>query len=146
MMIYEVEKLLEWVVLMNKYLNLYNIDNKVIEIVNEAEKELKGFFLQIDNDAFLNSLKVISAFKEENVSESDFSSTTGYGYNDIGREVIEEVFKDVLGSEDALVRNQFVSGSHALNVCFFALLRPGDLLVSVCGKPYDTLDEVIGIK
>ena len=146
MMIYEVEKLLEWVVLMNKYLNLYNIDNKVIELVNEAEKELKEVFLQIDNDAFLNSLKVISVFKEENVSESDFSSTTGYGYNDIGRDKIERIFAKVLGGEDALVRNQFISGTHALTVALFSFLRPNDTMLSITGLPYDTLHEIIGIK
>ena len=146
MMIYEVEKLLEWVVLMNKYLNLYNINNKVIELVNEAEKELKEVFLQIDNDAFLNSLKVISAFKEENVSESDFSSTTGYGYNDIGRDKIERIFAKVLGGEDALVRNQFISGTHALTVALFSFLRPDDTMLSITGLPYDTLHEIIGIK
>ena len=80
------------------------------------------------------------------MTESCFNETTGYGYNDLGRDTIEKVFKDILGGEDAIVRNQFVSGSHALNVCFFALLRPGDLLLSISGKPYDTLDEVIGIK
>ena len=122
------------------------IDENVVKLVEECEIDCHEEFEKIDDMAFKNSLKVLSSFHERRVSDSHFNSTTGYGYNDIGREVIEEVFKDVLGAEDALVRNQFVSGSHALNVCFFALLRPGDLLVSVCGKPYDTLDEVIGIK
>ena len=129
--------------------NMYNeleISREVIDLVNRCEDACKEEFKKIDDRAFNNSLKVLSSFHKNRINESHFNSTTGYGYNDIGREVIEEVFKDVLGSEDALVRNQFVSGSHALNVCFFALLRPGDLLVSVCGKPYDTLDEVIGIK
>ena len=122
------------------------IDENVVKLVEECEKDCHEEFKKIDDMAFKNSLKVLSSFHERRVSDSHFNSTTGYGYNDIGREVIEEVFKDVLGSEDALVRNQFVSGSHALNVCFFALLRPGDLLVSVCGKPYDTLDNIIGIE
>src|SRR5699024_4165107 len=79
------------------------------------------------------------------LSETHFNSTTGYGYNDEGREVIEKVFANVFKAEDALVRNQFISGSHALTVTLFALLRPGDILLSITGKPYDTLDEVIGI-
>ncbi len=87
----------------------------------------------------------MNAFREERVSQSDFNSTTGYGYDDVGRDKIERVFARVLGSEDALVRNQFISGTHALTVTLFGLLRPGDTLLSICGKPYDTLDEVIGI-
>ena len=129
--------------------NMYNeleISREVIDLVNRCEDACKEEFKKIDDRAFNNSLKVLSSFHKNRINESHFNSTTGYGYNDLGREAIEEVFKDVLGAEDALVRNQFVSGSHALTVCFFALLRPGDLLVSVCGKPYDTMDEVIGIK
>mgnify|MGYP004443834313 CR=1 FL=1 len=91
-------------------------------------------------------MKVLTAFREERVSETDFNSTTGYGYNDEGRDKLERVFSRVLGSEDALVRSQFISGSHALTVTLFALLRPGDTLLSISGKPYDTLDEVIGIR
>ena len=129
--------------------NMYNeleISNEVIDLVNRCEDACKEEFKKIDDRAFNNSLKVLSSFHKNRINESHFNSTTGYGYNDLGREAIEEVFKDVLGAEDALVRNQFVSGSHALTVCFFALLRPGDVLLSVCGKPYDTMDEVIGIK
>ena len=129
--------------------NMFNeleISKDVIELVNRCEEECKEEFKKIDERAFQNSLKVLSSFHKNRINESHFNSTTGYGYNDLGREAIEEVFKDVLGAEDALVRNQFVSGSHALAVCFFALLRPGDVLLSVCGKPYDTMDEVIGIK
>jgi len=129
--------------------NMYNeleISREVIDLVNRCEDACKEEFKKIDDRAFDNSLKVLSSFHKNRINESHFNSTTGYGYNDLGREAIEEVFKDVLGAEDALVRNQFVSGSHALTVCFFALLRPGDVLLSVCGKPYDTMDEVIGIK
>ncbi len=129
--------------------NMYNeleISREVIDLVNKCEDACKDEFKKIDDRAFNNSLKVLSSFHKNRINESHFNSTTGYGYNDLGREAIEEVFKDVLGAEDALVRNQFVSGSHALTVCFFALLRPGDVLLSVCGKPYDTMDEVIGIK
>ncbi len=130
---------------MDKYSEL-GISQEVIDLVNKCENDCKDEFQKIDERAFNNSLKVLNSFHKNKINEAHFNSTTGYGYNDLGREAIEGVFKDVLGAEDALVRNQFVSGSHALTVCFFALLRPGDILVSVCGKPYDTMDEVIGIK
>ena len=87
----------------------------------------------------------MNAFQNHNVSEAHFGSTTGYGYGDMGRDAIEEIFAEVLGAEDALVRNQFISGTHALTVALFAFLRPGDTMLSITGKPYDTLDEVIGI-
>ena len=122
------------------------ISNNVIELVNSCEKECIEEFNKIDQQTTINSLKVLNAFHKNSVTESCFNETTGYGYNDLGRDTIEKVFSDVLGSEDALVRNQFISGSHALNVCFFALLRPNDLLLSISGTPYDTLHEVIGIK
>lgn len=125
---------------------ILGISNKTIDLVNKSEKECKEIFDKIDALCERNSLKVLNAFHKNEVTESSFNETTGYGYNDLGRDTIEKVFKDILGAEDAIVRNQFVSGSHALNVCFFSLLRPGDLLLSISGKPYDTLDEVIGIK
>ena len=110
------------------------------------EEKLQEEFKKIDEQEAKNSLKVLTAFREERVSETDFNSTTGYGYNDEGRDKLERVFSRVLGSEDALVRSQFISGSHALTVTLFALLRPGDTLLSISSKPYDTLDEVIGIR
>ena len=122
------------------------INDNVVELINECEKDCYEEFKKIDELSNYNSLKVLSAFQNNEVTDMCFNQTTGYGYNDLGRDKIEEVFRDVLGAEDALVRSQFISGSHALNVCFFALLRPGDLLLSISGKPYDTLDEVIGIK
>ncbi len=122
------------------------ITEEIVELIKTSEEECLEEFKKIDDICMENSLKVLASFHRNKISESHFNSTTGYGYNDIGRDAIEMVFRDVLGAEDALVRNQFVSGSHALNVCFFALLRPGDLLLSISGKPYDTLDEVIGIK
>lgn len=123
-----------------------DISLDVVELVNKCEKECLEEFNKIDGMCTKNSLKVLSSFKKNEITESCFNETTGYGYNDLGRDKIECIFKDVLESEDALVRGQFISGSHALNICFFALLRPGDLLLSISGKPYDTLDEVIGIK
>lgn len=122
------------------------ISEDVVELVNNCENDCLTEFSKIDEAATYNSLKVLASFQKNQVTESCFNSTTGYGYNDLGRDAIENIFKDVLETEDALVRSQFISGSHALNVCFFALLRPNDLLLSISGKPYDTLDEVIGIK
>ena len=116
------------------------------KIVNEAEESLKEEFKKIDDLEEKNSLKVLNAFHNANISEVHFNSTTGYGYGDLGRDAIEEVFSEVLGAEDALVRNQMISGSHALTVCFFALLRPNDTMLSITGLPYDTMHEVIGIK
>lgn len=112
--------------------------------IKEAENKLKDVFSNIDDVCFYNSQKVLKAFWKENISETDFSSTTGYGYGDIGRDKIEKVYSDIFGTEAALVRNQFISGTHALSTAFFALLRPGDLLLSITGKPYDTLDSIIG--
>ena len=125
-----------------------DIDFKVVELVKKIEEdsEVKKIFSKIEENAELNSLKVLSAFHKFEVQDVHFSSTTGYGYNDIGREVIEKVFSYVLGSEDALVRSQFISGTHALTVALFAYLRPNDTMLSISGTPYDTLHEVIGIK
>ena len=120
------------------------MDNK--KLVLDSEKEIKDELNKIDEVALINSEKVLNAFQEECVMESDFNETTGYGYNDQGRDKIERIFAKIFKAEKAVVRGQFISGSHALNVTFFALLRPNDLLLSITGKPYDTLDEVIGIK
>ncbi len=122
------------------------ISSEALRLVNDAELDCKEEFEKIDKIEQINSLRVLSAFHKNNISEGHFNETTGYGYNDFGRDAIEEVFKDILHASSALVRSQFISGSHALTVCFFALLRPNDLLLSITGKPYDTLDEVIGIK
>lgn len=112
--------------------------------IKEAENKLKDVLSNIDDVCFYNSQKVLKAFWKENISETDFNSTTGYGYGDIGRDKIEKVYSDIFETEAALVRNQFISGTHALSTAFFALLRPGDLLLSITGKPYDTLDSIIG--
>ena len=121
------------------------MDDKIISLFNECENDLKEEFKKLDNLCDLNSKKVLDAFRHNNISEVHFNSSTGYVYNDMGRDAIEKVFSEVLGAEDCLVRGQFISGSHALTVTLFALLRPGDILLSITGKPYDTLDEVIGI-
>lgn len=110
----------------------------------ELEKKLESMFKKIDEISFINSQKVIESFWKENISESHFMSSTGYGYGDIGRDAVEKVFANIFHTEDALVRNQFISGTHALSTVFFALLRPNNVLLSITGKPYDTLDSVIG--
>lgn len=120
--------------------------DEIKKIVVECENELTDEFKKIDDNKFFFSEQVLNSFKKNNLSENAFNSTTGYGYNDLGREIIEKVYADIFKSESAVVRSQFISGSHALNVTFFSLLRPGDLLLSISGCPYDTLHEVIGIK
>lgn len=131
---------------MQKFSEYYNINSEVLKIVLEEDGLLRDIFRELEQNVLENSMRVLQAFNEENVSESDFYGTSGYGYNDIGRDKIERIFAKVLGSEDALVRNQFISGSHALTVALFGLLRPKDVLLSITGLPYDTLHEVIGIK
>lgn len=121
------------------------MDEKIIKLVNDSEKELDKEFKKIDEICEYNSLKVLNAFWNNKLSEAHFSQTTGYGYDDIGRDVIEKIYAEIFGAEDALVRSQFISGSHALTVALFAYLRPGDTMLSISGLPYDTLHEVIGI-
>lgn len=116
------------------------------ELVNQAEKDCLRIFTEIDKKEVYFSSLVLNAFRKNNINESHFHMTTGYGYNDIGRDAIERVFADILKGESALVRNQFISGSHALSTCLFALLRPNDTMLSITGLPYDTLHEVIGIR
>ena len=122
------------------------VKKEVLELADQVEQEIQEEFKTIEKSCEKNSLKVLNAFQKYQITEAHFQETTGYGYSDLGRDTIEKIFADILGSEDALVRGQFISGSHALTVTLFGLLRPGDVLLSVSGKPYDTLDEVIGIK
>ena len=124
----------------------FGIKEELIELATKTEEEIQDVFKEINKVCEYNSLKVLNAFKENNISDMHFNSTTGYGYGDIGRDTIEKVFANVLGAEDALVRGQFISGTHALTVALFAYLRPGDTMLSISGKPYDTLDSVIGIE
>ena len=121
------------------------ISEDVVNLSKKVEIEIKPIFEKIDEVCEYNSLKVLEAFQKYNISDMHFGSTTGYGYGDIGRDTIEKVFARVLGTEDTIVRSQFISGTHALTVALFAFLRPGDTMLSINGKPYDTLDEVIGI-
>ena len=115
-------------------------------MIDTVEKELLEQYKQVDDICLFNSEKVLNAFKKNRLSENHFNMTTGYGYDDIGRDTIEKIYSDIFKSEDALVRSQFISGSHALTVTLFGLLRPNDTLLSITGTPYDTLHEVIGIK
>ena len=124
----------------------FEISNDLLELADNIQKDVKEIFEKIDRVCEYNSLKVLYAFKRNNISDMHFNTSTGYGYGDIGRDAIEKVFAQVLGGEDALVRSQFISGTHAITVALFAFLRPGDTLLSISGKPYDTLDSVIGIK
>ncbi len=114
-------------------------------MINKAEKELSPIFEEIDDICLKNSKKVIDAFHKYNISESDLKGTNGYGYNDEGRDKIDKIFAEILDAEDAIVRNQFISGSHAITIALQAILRPGDTLLAISGTPYDTLREVIGI-
>lgn len=125
---------------------MIEIDNNLMELSKKVEEEIKEEIKKVDNDCMYNSLKVLNAFQNNRISDVHFGTTTGYGYGDVGRDTIEKVFAEILGAEDSLVRSQFISGTHALTVALFAFLRPGDTLLSICGKPYDTLDEIIGIK
>ena len=121
------------------------ISNELVEKSKEVEKELEPIYKQIEEVCEYNSLKVLKAFQDNRISDIHFNQTTGYGYDDIGRDTCERVFADIFKAEDCLVRGQFISGTHALTVALFAFLRPGDTMLSITGKPYDTLDEVIGI-
>lgn len=131
---------------MNHKINsLFNIDERIIKLAEKAEEKCTDVFRKIDECAEYNGAKVLKAFAENRVSEPCFYGSTGYGYGDVGREVIDKVYADVMETEDALVRHNFVSGTHALSVALFGVLRTGDKIVSITGKPYDTLEEVIGI-
>lgn len=119
-------------------------DKKLDVLVKEVEDEISKQVKEIDERCMRNSIRVLDAFQKNRIADVHFNSTSGYGYDDIGRDAIEKVFADVFHTEDALVRNQFISGTHAITVALFANLRPGDTLLSISGKPYDTLDSIIG--
>ena len=122
------------------------ISKEVFAFGTKIEEELKERFAKIDEIAEYNQLKVIHAMQASKVSESCLYGTTGYGYNDLGRDTLEQVYATCFGTEDALVRPQIACGTHALATALSGNLRPGDELLSPVGKPYDTLEEVIGIR
>lgn len=125
--------------------NNLGISEKIINLSNEVEEELKDIFKQIDKTCEINSLKVINAFQKNNLAEMHLNTSTGYGIDEPGRNKIEEIYSDIFNTEDALVRTQLISGSHALAVTLSGLLRPGDTMLSITGAPYDTLQTIIGI-
>lgn len=131
---------------LNLFYNEMGIDSKLISLSRHIEDILKDRFSHIDQIAEYNQLKILKAMQDNKVSDVHFAATTGYGYDDIGRDTLEKVYADVFHAEDALVRPQLISGTHALTVALAANLRPGDELFSPVGKPYDTLEGVIGIK
>lgn len=120
------------------------MDKKLTSLAKAAEAALADRFAAIDDISFQNTEKIMTAFREHRVSESMFAATSGYGYDDKGRDTLDRIFADVVGAEAAFVRHNITCGTHALAIGLYALLRPGDILYSVAGKPYDTLDEVIG--
>jgi len=124
---------------------MIKIKEQLQELVDRVEQKIEPEIKKIEQKCEKNSEKVLAAFQKNQITEAHFGSTSGYGYDDMGRDALERVFAEVLDAEDALVRAQMISGSHALTVTLFALLRPNDILLSITGKPYDTLDEVIGI-
>ena len=117
---------------------------QLLDLTAKAEAELAPIFKKIDNKAMINTQRVMEVFAEHRVSDALFAGTSGYGYDDRGRDVLDEIYADLFGAEAAFVRHNIVSGTHALNIALFGLLRPNDIMLSVTGKPYDTLDEVIG--
>lgn len=124
----------------------FDIDDDVFEFVKNTEDTLKDRFIKADEICEYNQLKVIKAMQDAKLAEAHFNPTTGYGYNDIGRDTLEKIYANVFNTEDALVRAQITCGTHALSIALAANLRPGDELLSISGKPYDTLEEVIGIR
>lgn len=131
----------------NKFIkDNFGISDKTLKLVSEAEESIKEQFKHIENICEINQLRVMKAFADNRVSDSHFVATTGYGYDDLGRDTLDRVYANIMGAEDALVRHNFISGTHTISTALFAVLRPNDILVSITGKPYDTLEEVIGIQ
>jgi len=123
-----------------------NIAPQVIDLVTKTEKEIANIYANVDDIAAINQLKILTAMQDCRLSDTHFNDSTGYGYNDEGRETLERIYAKVFKTEAALVRSQFVSGTHALATALFGNLRPGDTLLSPVGAPYDTLESVIGIR
>ena len=131
----------------NKFIkDNFGISDKKLKLVSEAAESIKEQFKHIENICEINQLRVMKAFADNRVSDSHFVATTGYGYDDLGRDTLDRVYANIMGAEDALVRHNFISGTHTISTALFAVLRPNDILVSITGKPYDTLEEVIGIQ
>ena len=123
----------------------YSINDRVLELYKQALEDLTDEFNYYDNIREFNQLKVLKAFQEERISDTHFTNSTGYGYGDIGRDALDKVYARILNCESALVRPHFVNGTHAIGAALFGNLRPGDTMLSICGSPYDTLHNIIGI-
>ncbi len=123
----------------------FGISEEIENVANEAEKELEMIFKKYDENCLRASKRVLKAFQDNKVSTVDFNEVTGYGYYDGGREKLERIYAQVFGAEDALVRPQIMSGTHAISICLFGLLKYGDTMISISGEPYDTLKSVIGL-
>lgn len=126
--------------------DIYGISPEIQKLTDEAKSDCAPYFERAEKISDFNSVKVLAAFKKNSISEQHLSATTGYGYDDVGRDTLDSVYADVFGAEDALVRHNIVNGTMAISACFYGILRPGDTLVAVTGTPYDTLGEVIGIR
>ena len=123
----------------------YNISDSLLEVYDKTVADIAPYLEKVDRIAEINTAKVLKAFADNNVSEAHLGTTTGYGYDDLGRDTLDKIYADVFGAEDAIVRHNIVNGTMAIAACLFGILRPGDTLVCATGRPYDTLEEVIGI-
>ena len=122
----------------DKYIqSAFGISEKVIALVNRAEERIAEQFKKIEETAQINQMRVMKAFSDHHVSETHFVPTTGYGYDDLGRDTLDQIYADVFGAEDALVRHNFISGTHTISTALFGVLRPQDTLVAITGKPYE---------
>lgn len=126
-------------------MSMISLSDQVLQLAREAQAEVQGQFAAIDEIAEYNSRKVLAAFQNHRVAEACFAGTSGYGYDDLGRDLLDQIYADIFGTEDALVRLQFVNGTHAIASCLYGVLEPGDVLLSAVGAPYDTMQGVIGI-
>lgn len=126
--------------------NVFKVDEKILRLINEAESEIADEFEKLDDIAMYNQYKVLTAFQKNKISDRHFNWSTGYGYDDIGREALEKIYSDIFNTEASLVRPIIVNGTHALTLTLTGILRPGDELIYCTGGPYDTLEEVIGIR
>jgi len=127
------------------FTEIFDMPGDISEIINICEEKSKPYFKAVDDISKYNQARVLKAFADCRISDTHFNFSTGYGYDDNGRDVLDKLYANIFGCEDALVRHNIISGTHALTTAFFGVLRPGDTLLSVTGKPYDTLEEVIGI-
>ena len=130
---------------MNENKHPLGLSQRVLDMARQAEADIRGQFAHIDAVAEYNSQKVLAAFQNHRVAEAHFAGTTGYGYDDLGRDTLDQIYAEIFGTEDALVRIQFVNGTHAIASALYGALKPGDTLLSAVGAPYDTLLSVIGV-